>query len=40
MVRAGEVVFHSMNPNYPPVRYPERDLVWLYPVGLTQKAEL
>lgn len=37
---AGEVIFHSMNPNYQPMRYPERDLVWIYPVGLTQKVEL
>lgn len=36
----GEVVFHSINPNYGPMRYPERDLVWIYPVGLTQKTEL
>jgi transcriptional regulator with XRE-family HTH domain len=36
----GEVIFHSINPNYKPMRYPERDLVWIYPVGLTQKVEL
>jgi SOS-response transcriptional repressor LexA len=39
-ITAGEVIFHSMNPNYQPLRYPERDLVWIYPVGLTQKTEL
>jgi SOS-response transcriptional repressor LexA len=37
---AGEVIFHSINPNYQPMKYDERDLVWLYPVGLTQKSEL
>lgn len=37
---AGEVVFHSINPNYAPMKYNERDLVWIYPVGLTQKTEL
>lgn len=36
----GEVVFHSINPNYKPMRYAERDLVWIYPVGLTQKVEI
>jgi SOS-response transcriptional repressor LexA len=39
-ITAGEVIFHSINPNYKPMRYPERDLVWIYPVGLTQKVEL
>lgn len=39
-IATGEVIFHSMNPNYQPLRYPERDLVWIYPVGLTQKVEL
>jgi SOS-response transcriptional repressor LexA len=36
----GEVILHSINPNYKPMRYAERDLVWIYPVGLTQKLEL
>lgn len=35
-----EVIFHSINPNYQPMKYTERDLVWMYPVGLTQKVEL
>jgi transcriptional regulator with XRE-family HTH domain len=39
-IAAGEVIFHSINPNYKPMRYAERDIVWIYPVGLTQKVEL
>lgn len=37
---AGEVIFHSINTAYKPMKYDERDLVWIYPVGLTQKVEL
>ena len=36
----GEIIFHSINPNYPPMKYSERDIAWIYPVGLTQKVEL
>lgn len=36
----GEVLFHSINPTYKTMKYPERDLAWIYPVGLTQKTEL
>jgi transcriptional regulator with XRE-family HTH domain len=39
-IAEGEMILHSMNPNYRPLRYTERDLVWIYPVGLTQKVEL
>jgi SOS-response transcriptional repressor LexA len=36
----GEVIFHSINPNYPPMKYSDREIAWMYPVGLTQKVEL
>jgi SOS-response transcriptional repressor LexA len=36
----GEVIFHSINPNYPPMKYADREIAWMYPVGLTQKVEL
>jgi phage repressor protein C with HTH and peptisase S24 domain len=39
-IRDGEAVFHSINPSWPPMTYAERDIVWMYPVGLTQKMEL